>query len=1359
MEWAINMKVYGSKIIAITVIVILIISGSLIILPRLLDTLDNVPADSETYFPPDPRSSRPTRAGTPWPMHLNNPVHTSFTTDAGPTTNNMLWFNSTGGVTYGSPAVVNDKVFIGGGNGMNCFYANNGTLAWRTPTHDPVPGGSGLSSSPAMDNGFVFFGGDGLYCLYENNGSEKWFIDTPWQNWGDGTPTVANGMVYIGGSDRKLYAIEQDSGNVLWTFQTSSSGSANYGLYAAPAITNGYVYLAACDGFVYKINETQPTPIATAEYSFDTGRPIYSSPVVVNGRVYFGNGYYDGNNANNRFYCLDATDLAFIWAFYPGFDTSFFCSAGYYNDKIYVGSRTGYLYCLNATGGGGTTTVHWGYNIGNTWSSPALTNDRLYIGSKAGSLYCFNLSQTPGSEEFYWRYDTGGNVDSSPAVTGGKVYVGSRTSPEEGIYCFGTAVPPTIDRIEIRTQADGGGSVIPDFQDVDVGTTITGYTAAYNGTDYLYDIPVNWSVINDPFTNATTNPTMSVTSSNFYSGYYGGTVTWTAEDGNGHSDSVVFTINPPQVDYIRIVDNEGTGTAEISDKTVDVGYSIQGHAAGYNNTIKYIGDVSVTWSVINSSGAQGTTTPTSGPNSTLNVGLKGGNMEWIANDGFDHIDSVNFTVREPTVNYIVIMTGPNGTGSWVGDSTFVYANSTKFYAGGYNDTAGWVKDVPALWSSNNSLIGDVDSGPSNSTTFVALNNGTCNVTAEYGIFSNSTGVLTIINYTIDYIIIRDAPNNGGTWVGDRTFSIGDTATFHAAAYNYSVPGDGYIGDVSAEWESSDNLVATVTSPGTPTLFTAQFISGECNVTARYGPFTSNVTGKLTVLPPEVDYIIITNAPNGLALTNVNLDVGQEITIFASGYNETGVYVGPVEVEWTQSPSIIGSFSQSSASSTTFTAGMSEGGTTITGSNTLLGLSDDFTIIVNKPTVDYIQIRDTAGGLGSIVTTGTYVVYEVDLFYAAAYNNTADYLYDVAVMWLSNDTDVGKVNSSGIWTNFTARQVNIDGTCFVTATFQGTIANETGPLMVLAPTVDYIQIRDAPGGEGNVSTTAIFTLGEVVTDTYYCAAYNHTAGYIGDRSVQWAVTEGIGTISPNVGSSTNFTATNAGTGVIRANLTGITNSTGTITVNPAEPSDTPPSTPGNMTVTAISSNEIKIEWSPNSEPDLAGYIIQRSTSPNGPWDNVTTVGRDRTSYTDTGLESGTTYYYRIIAIDNALNESPPTPALSATTSEPEEFSWLWILIIIVIIIVLILIFAIFKRRKKPEEVSPPPIEKRDVPLPPPWMKQKEESPLTGEEEALPPQEDEIPEEELPPPDDEEIPENELPPPDDEEEPPPPDDEEI
>jgi len=103
---------------------------------------------------------------------------------------------------------------------------------------------------------------------------------------------------------------------------------------------------------------------------------------------------------------------------------------------------------------------------------------------------------------------------------------------------------PQVDWIEIVDTAGMGATVIPNFS-IDVDQTTWGYAAAFNiSTGYLGDIIVTWSVLNSGGANASTNPTIW-DSSGFYSGDSGGTAIWTADDGNGHTDSISITINDP----------------------------------------------------------------------------------------------------------------------------------------------------------------------------------------------------------------------------------------------------------------------------------------------------------------------------------------------------------------------------------------------------------------------------------------------------------------------------------------------------------------------------------------------------------------------------------------------------------------------------------------------------------------------------------------------------------------------------------------------------------------------------------------------------------------------------------------------
>ena len=77
-------------------------------------------------------------------------------------------------------------------------------------------------------------------------------------------------------------------------------------------------------------------------------------------------------------------------------------------------------------------------------------------------------------------------------------------------------------------------------------------------------------------------------------------------------------------------------------------------------------------------------------------------------------------------------------------------------------------------------------------------------------------------------------------------------------------------------------------------------------------------------------------------------------------------------------------------------------------------------------------------------------------------------------------------------------------------------------------------------------------------------------------------------------------------------------------------------PTSATATARSSSRIDLTWNDNSAAET-GYKIERKKTIDGTYTQITQVGANAESYSDTsGLESNTIYYYRIRATNAALN---------------------------------------------------------------------------------------------------------------------------
>lgn len=104
--------------------------------------------------------------------------------------------------------------------------------------------------------------------------------------------------------------------------------------------------------------------------------------------------------------------------------------------------------------------------------------------------------------------------------------------------------------------------------------------------------------------------------------------------------------------------------------------------------------------------------------------------------------------------------------------------------------------------------------------------------------------------------------------------------------------------------------------------------------------------------------------------------------------------------------------------------------------------------------------------------------------------------------------------------------------------------------------------------------------------------------------------------------------------------------------PAQPRDVfAPAPPERPSIAPDPSfGRLAIFFAANKESDIAGYNIYRSTDPNLPKQSWTRLNQDlltRTNYRDERVESGKTYYYYIVAVDNAGNMSQPSEVASET----------------------------------------------------------------------------------------------------------------
>jgi chitodextrinase len=96
---------------------------------------------------------------------------------------------------------------------------------------------------------------------------------------------------------------------------------------------------------------------------------------------------------------------------------------------------------------------------------------------------------------------------------------------------------------------------------------------------------------------------------------------------------------------------------------------------------------------------------------------------------------------------------------------------------------------------------------------------------------------------------------------------------------------------------------------------------------------------------------------------------------------------------------------------------------------------------------------------------------------------------------------------------------------------------------------------------------------------------------------------------------------------------------------------PPSSPSGLGAALEGTDEVRVHWSANSEPDLAGYSVYRATDQAGPFARLTGAPITSTQFLDSSIPVGATaVWYRVTASDVSGNESAQSSAINVSLVE-------------------------------------------------------------------------------------------------------------
>jgi hypothetical protein len=104
-------------------------------------------------------------------------------------------------------------------------------------------------------------------------------------------------------------------------------------------------------------------------------------------------------------------------------------------------------------------------------------------------------------------------------------------------------------------------------------------------------------------------------------------------------------------------------------------------------------------------------------------------------------------------------------------------------------------------------------------------------------------------------------------------------------------------------------------------------------------------------------------------------------------------------------------------------------------------------------------------------------------------------------------------------------------------------------------------------------------------------------------------------------------------------------TGTLTVA-SNASNSPDSISLSGTGVASVSHSVALSWSPSTSSGVTGYNTYSSQVSGGPYTKLTSAPVTGTSYTDSAVQAGQTYYFVVTSLDSSNVESPFSAEVSA-----------------------------------------------------------------------------------------------------------------
>ena len=344
--------------------------------------------------------------------------NTGRTNQNGPTLDSLLWSFETSGWVNSSPSIDDlGNVFFGSDDGIFYCLSALGQVLWSQDIGDAIVSSPLIST---LNRVYVSSKNNTITSLNKSDGSILWTFNTSGEI--QGSPIIFNdGDLIVGDLSGILYNIDSESGSLNWQISVGNR------IYSTPSFSHSgeSLYIGGFDKKIYAINPIN----GNIQWEYNTGGYILSSVAVDSqGNIY-------ATSSDRKIYSLDSQGVE-RWVYETNGALWYSSPAIGYDGGVYFGSDDNHLYSINTSNG----SLRWVYETnGDIRNSPVLSNNGdIYFGSTDNTLYHLNTDGILESSVVL-----GGQVQRSSVGMGisGMVIVGSLDNKVYA-YGIGDTIPP-----------------------------------------------------------------------------------------------------------------------------------------------------------------------------------------------------------------------------------------------------------------------------------------------------------------------------------------------------------------------------------------------------------------------------------------------------------------------------------------------------------------------------------------------------------------------------------------------------------------------------------------------------------------------------------------------------------------------------------------------------------------------------------------------------------------------------------------------------------------------------------------------------------------------------------------------------